>query len=82
MRVHESGSGLIPMNTSSNVNIIPNVSVPPPNMMVPPVGVPPPDMNMLGNVNNRRSTDGFAKENTIQVWKKLKYAKLTKASKS
>ena len=70
--MHESGSGLIPMNTSNNVNVLPNVSVPPPNMMMPPVGVPPPDMNpgninVIGNAVNRRSTDVFAKENTIQV---------------
>lgn len=73
IRVHESGSGLIPMNQQpNNVSIIPNVSIPPPNMMVPPVGMPPPDLNpgsinVIGGANTRRSTDNFAKENTIQV---------------
>ena len=50
-------------------------------MMMPPVGVPPPDMNpgninVIGNANNRRSTDVFAKENTIQVRNYLEEFKL------
>lgn len=68
LRVHESGSGLIPMNQPANVNIIPNVSVPPPNMMG--MGMPdvnPGSINVIGNANVRRSGDVFAKENTIQV---------------
>lgn len=74
MRVHESGSGLIPMNQqTNNVNIIPNISVPPPNIMIPPGTINNiPEMNsgsinVIGGVNTRRSTDSFAKENTIQV---------------
>ena len=74
MRVHESGSGLIPMNqTTNNVNIIPNMSVPPPNIM-PPMGMNnvsdmgSGSINVIGGMNTRRS-DNFAKENTIQVRK-------------
>lgn len=56
------------MNQPANVNIIPNVSVPPPNMMG--MGMPdvnPGSINVIGNANVRRSGDVFAKENTIQV---------------
>lgn len=69
LRVHESGSGLIPMNQPANVNIIPNVSVPPPNIMAS-MGMPdvnPGSINVIGGANTRRSGDAFAKENTIQV---------------
>lgn len=73
MRVHESGSGLIPMNQQSNINLIPNVSVPPPNLLIPPVGLNnsadanPGSINVIGGVSTRRTNDTFAKENTIQV---------------
>lgn len=73
MRVHESGSGLIPMNQQSNMNLIPNVSVPPPNLVVPPIGLNnatdgnPGSINVIGGVSTRRANEPFAKENTIQV---------------
>lgn len=57
------------MNQPANVNIIPNVSVPPPNIMAS-MGMPdvnPGSINVIGNANPRRSGDMFAKENTIQV---------------
>lgn len=50
-------------------NIIPNVNVPPPNMMAS-MGLPdvnPGSINVIGGANSRRSGDAFAKENTIQV---------------
>lgn len=73
MRVHESGSGLIPMNQQPPIGILPNVSIPPPNMSVPPPGmnssmdVNSGNINVIGGPNTRRSNDAFSKENTIQV---------------
>ncbi|XP_065211275.1 pre-mRNA 3'-end-processing factor FIP1 isoform X2 [Planococcus citri] len=69
MRVHESGSGLIPMNQQSGISLIPNVSVPPPNLVMPQMGMNSVDPN-TGNINiigGPRRPDSFAKENTIQV---------------
>ena len=57
------------MNQQSGISLIPNVSVPPPNLLVPQVGMNNIDPN-TGNINvigGPRRADSFAKENTIQV---------------